>query len=507
MALLTAVTLSLAGCNLPRVAPTGLPMTSQRQTEIAGILNPQGLNTQVSEPPTGSTASTDVPTPIPTEMGLVQLEGYLLYPTRWGDTLPALALRFDVEIDQILSPIPLDPEALLPSGLTLQIPDLLVKVLPYTSPLLPDSEVIYGPTAGDFNATEFARSAGGFLAYYTEKVHDEPMSGPDILARVALETSTNPRLLLAFLEYRSGWVFSFPPGAGDDPYPIGYGASDIGLYDELMITAKLLAQGFYGWREGSFLDLSFYQGEYGRLSPMLNAGSVALMHLFATLYDQATWETHLLGASSFLNFYQEMFGDYWERAVGYEPAYLAPEDFPILNLPFQPGEAWSLTAGPHITWETGTPRGALDFAPITGEPHCAISVRWVTAAAPGLVVRSNNSTVAIDLDGDGNERTGWVLIYYHIPEEDRVPVGMQLPQDALIGHPSCEGGQATGTHLHFTRKFDGEWVGINSAFPLVLSGWQAFAGEKRYEGYLQKGDLIVTSRPDGSHGSTIIRDN
>jgi hypothetical protein len=115
--------------------------------------------------------------------------------------------------------------------------------------------------------------------------------------------------------------------------------------------------------------------------------------------------------------------------------------------------------------------------------------------------------VAIDLDGDGNEHTGWVLIYYHIPEEDRVPMGIQLTQDALIGHPSCEGGQATGTHLHFTRKFDGEWIDINSAFPLVLSGWQAFAGEKRYEGYLQKGDLIVTSRPDGSHGSTIIRDD
>ena len=274
-----------------------------------------------------------------------------------------------------------------------------------------------------------------------------------------------------------------------------------------MITAKVLAQGYYGWRDGSRVDLDFSSGGGGRLSPGLNAGSAALMQLFASIYPQSAWEAHLFGSASFLHTYQEMFGDYWARASAVEPMLINTVWQPDLTLPFAVGESWSLTGGPHISWQTGTPRGAVDFAPITGEPPCAVSFRWVMAAAPGLVVRSDRSVVALDLDGDGDEGTGWVLIYMHIAEKDRVPEGTWLGQDGLIGHPSCEGGQSTGTHLHFVRKYNGEWVGVGDPLPMVLSGWRAFAGVGRYEGYFQKGDEIVTNRPDGSAGSTIIREN
>ena len=93
----------------------------------------------------------------------------------------------------------------------------------------------------------------------------------------------------------------------------------------------------------------------------------------------------------------------------------------------------ALTTGPHIAWRTGTPRGALDFAPITGEPPCAISTAWVTASAPGLVVRSERGVVALDLDGDGREETGWVLIYMHIAERDRVTLGTWVETDTSSG--------------------------------------------------------------------------
>ncbi len=86
--------------------------------------------------------------------------------------------------------------------------------------------------------------------------------------------------------------------------------------------------------------------------------------------------------------------------------------------------------------------------------------------------------VALDLDGDGDEGTGWVLIYQHMASEGRAAVGTWLQQDAPVGHPSCEGGQATGTHLHLARKFNGEWVGVGEPLPLVLSGWLAVAGER-----------------------------
>ncbi len=123
------------------------------------------------------------------------------------------------------------------------------------------------------------------------------------------------------------------------------------------------------------------------------------------------------------------------------------------------------------------------------------------------MVRSERGVVALDMDGDGDEGTGWVLVYMHIAEQDRAPLGRWVEADEPIGHPSCEGGQASGTHVHLARKFNGEWLGAGEPIPLVLSGWRAYAGAARYEGFLQKGEQIVTSRPDGSSGSTIIRED
>ena len=502
--IILVIILALAGCHFPQPIPTEQEDPAQRLTEIAGILNPYNPKTPTPQPlPTqGVTGVTPPPNPVQ------QVDGFLVYTVQQGDTLPALALRFGVEEAEIQSAAPLPDTGLLSIGSQIQLPDRLEGMLPYTNPILPDSEVIYGPSVGSFDAAAYARAAGGFLAGYAELVRGETMTGPEIVQQVAIETSTNPRLLLAFLEYHSGWVLEHPPNAEYNRYPIGYNATGAaGLYHELMITTRLLSQGFYGWRDGSRLAVNFRNSSQSRLAPGLNAGSTALMGLFAALHDRQDWEVQLYGQDSFLAFYENMFGDFWSRAAMVEPYLLATDRQPELALPFTPGEAWSLTAGPHITWQTGTPRGALDFAPITGEPPCAVSYRWVNAAAPGLVVRTAQSVVVLDLDGDGDEGTGWVLVYLHIAEKDRVPVGTWLEQDAPVGHPSCEGGQSTGTHVHLARKFNGEWLGVDEPFPMILSSWRAYAGRGLYEGYLQKGDSIVTSRPDGSFGSTIIRDD
>jgi LasA protease len=74
-----------------------------------------------------------------------------------------------------------------------------------------------------------------------------------------------------------------------------------------------------------------------------------------------------------------------------------------------------------------------------------------------------------------------------------------------IGHPSCEGGMATGTHLHIARKYNGEWVGAGGALPFVLSGWMAHQGDAPYYGWLSKGDKIVTSSKAATYESHIIR--
>ena len=98
-----------------------------------------------------------------------------------------------------------------------------------------------------------------------------------------------------------------------------------------------------------------------------------------------------------------------------EPLFPDGLQVPTLELPFAPGEEWVLTGGLHNDWNTGTPLGALDFAPNTDEPDCAVSIAWVLASAAGLVTRSNDGVLTLDLLDDNGNTTGWVLLYIHLP--------------------------------------------------------------------------------------------
>ena len=427
------------------------------------------------------------------------------YWTQPGDTLTAVAARFGVSPDQIN---PAQPgTGLLPPGQQLTIPNLL-GTPPYPSAVLPDSTIIYSPFATGFQIDDYIRLAGGYLSTYREEVDvGEWLTGSEIVRRVAVESSINPQMLLAFLEFRSGWVRGQPADPTQVNYPIGFYVPDYhGLYLELALVAKELNIGYYGWRQGTLMDLIFPNYIRVRVSPGLNAGSVALQTLVSKFYrQQQDWLEALHGPHGFLALYAQMFGDPWLAAARIEPLY--PPDLlqPTLELPFASGEYWSLTSGPHISWRTGTPRGALDFAPITGEPPCVVSIAWVTASAPGMVVRSERGVVVLDLEGDGQEQTGWVLVYMHVAEQDRVPAGTWVETNTPLGHPSCEGGLATGTHVHMARKYNGEWLAADGPLPMLLSGWVAHAGEPPYNGTLEKDGRIVSARPDGSSGSTIVR--
>ncbi len=69
----------------------------------------------------------------------------------------------------------------------------------------------------------------------------------------------------------------------------------------------------------------------------------------------------------------------------------------------------------------------------------------------GLVVRSGIDGLALDLDKDGDERTGWVIFYLHLATKQRAPLGSELKAGDLIGYPSCEGGRSTGSHVHIAQ--------------------------------------------------------
>ncbi|GAP15869.1 hypothetical protein LARV_03663 [Longilinea arvoryzae] len=366
--------------------------------------------------------------------------------------------------------------------------------------IFPDSEVVNSPAALGFDVASVVASAGGYLSTYTETVDDETMSGAQIVQRIADETSTNPRLLLGLLEFRSGWVFGQPRADSEPEYPLGFENPAIqGLDAELRLAVRYLSQGYYGERAGQLSQLVFPDGVSIDLPANANPGTAALYALFSRLLPFVDWQAAITGPDGFIRFYTARFGDPWQRAVEVlSPAGLTQ---PQLDLPFAAGETWAFTGGPHIDWGVGSPLGAIDLAPIAGT-GCKPAPQQALAAASGVVARSERGALALDLDGDGNEQTGWVLIYMHLA--NRAPVGTRVAPGDPLGNPSCEGGNASGAHVHLARKYNGEWLGLDR-IPFVLSGWQVEAGEKPYQGRLVRGNQLATASPSGMQGSSVFR--
>jgi LasA protease len=496
-------------CNFPVAESRTSSLGDLRHTMTA--VAPGDRESQTSLPDQGGT-----PKPRPSGGSLVVIpppgfdqggnEQVVIYLAQSGDTLPVVAKRFGVEPDQITSPQPLSAEDLLSPGQELVIPNLIGET-PYPGMLLPDNVIVSSPTTVGFQIDEFIHSAGGYLSTYSEPVNGERLSGADIVVKVAEENSINPRLLLAILEYRSGWVFGQPANPSLVDHPIGFYVPDyVGLYYELVLTATHLGVGYYGWRTGNLTMLVFLDGSIVRISPTLNPGSVALQVLFSKLYNREDWRKTLYDEDGFISRYTQIYPDPWAEAEEAQPLFPSGISQPRLEFPFVPGERWSFTGGPHRSWNSGSPYGALDFSPVTGEAPCTTSRAWVTASAAGRVTRSSDSVVAIDLDGDGYEQTGWVLVYLHVAGQDSISPGSWVEVDEPLGHPSCERGKSTGTHVHLARKYNGEWIPAGDPLRFVLSGYEVQAGDRSYQGKLVKGDEIISANPGGPSTSIIIRD-
>ncbi|MBE9524490.1 MAG: M23 family metallopeptidase [Chloroflexi bacterium] len=374
--------------------------------------------------------------------------------------------------------------------------------------LFPDAELVYSPTSKDFNTAHYLQEMGGFLSSYRQYLMITGWtSAADIIDRIAWENSINPRLLLALLEFQSQCVLGQPSDLENFESALGatnYYRKD--LYGQLTWAVRVLSDGYYGWITGKLTQISFTDGTIFRPPPNSNAGTVALYYFFAQLGDRSLWEQALDPHQGFLTQYEDMFPGTWSRAEMVEP--LLPDDLiqPALTLPFEIGEIWSYTGGPHPAFEGNGPRASLDFAPSMNESGCVSSDEWVVAMADGLVTRSDLGVVIQDLDGDGYEQTGWVLMYVHLADQDRVLAGTYLQAGQRIGHPSCAGGRATGTHIHIVRKYNGVWIATDNAIPFVLDGWTAHDGAESYQGTLIRGDEKVTAHQFGSQISIITRD-
>lgn len=455
-----------AGCAAPPAAPP----------PSATFLPPA----TATVPPTPDYDATPLPGREPFGVGTL-----LAYTTQTGDTLQTMAAHFNTTPEEILAKNPdLAPSATIASGISVTVPAYWFPLGGSPYKIIPDSELVYGPTSVGFDIDAYVAEQPGYLKQVGSFVAGRQRTAAQAVLYVAEQYSINPRLLLALMEWRTGALSrpDAPQAVRDNPFGPLPGRHD--FYGQLRYVAEQLSVGYYGWRAGTLTHLMLPDQTTSRPDFYQTAGTVALQYLFSRFMNLEEFD-QAISPQGFGAVYIRLWGNPFDGEV----ADVIPGGLtqPELGLPFGASQTWTLTGGPHPIWGENTVWAALDLAP-AGAVNCALTTQFATAVADGVIIRSSENTVILDLDGDGNEQTGWNIFYLHLADAERIADGAVVKAGDPLGHPSCEGGVATGTHVHLGRKYNGEWIPadgiIPGVVPFVLGGWTAVRGSAAYEGRL-----------------------
>ena len=428
------------------------------------------------------------PTPDPARIVPTLRSKTANYVVQSGDTLAIIAGRFGVDVNTIVTANNISNPDLVSVNQALVIPPPSPKFNAPSFKIIPDSELVFSPPTKDFNIQNFVHAMGGYLDSYHEEVDGQTLSGAQIIDVVSREHSVNPRILLAVLEFQGGWVTNPNPSSPFVDYPMGWmDRSRKGLYKQIFWAANNLNHGYYDWQASSIGNWVLSDSTIVPVSPVINAGTAAIQYLMSLLKDRNSW-TQSVSKDGIFAIFNNLFG--YPFKYTYEPLVPAGLKQPRLQLPFETGVKWYFTGGPHMGWDTGSPWAALDFAPTDGG-SCAVSQEWETAVADGLIVRSNDGSVILDLDGDRYEQTGWTILYLHVATQDRVAAGTKVHAGDRIGHPSCEGGYSPAMHLHIARRYNGVWILADGPTPFIMDGWVPESAGTEYDGYLKNNGQVV----------------
>jgi len=479
--------LATLACNFPttQVVVATIPVITSPEA------TPLGANLPAPTLPPTRDPNLPIVSPTPDNAhNLPTLRGdFIEYQVQPYDFLSSIAERFGVTLEELIAANDLADPNQLEVGQILRIPPQSAASLGPDFKIIPDSELINGPTAIFFDVASFIESQTGYLKEYREEVDQRSLSGAQIVQRVASEYSVNPKLLLAVLEFQSNWVNDPNPRTSTLDYPLGNtDAWRRGLYLQLSWAADNLNQGYYDWLSGATAGWKLTDTTFIPAAPTINAGTAAVQYFFSLVHPQAEWKQAVSDGGIF-SVYNRLFGYPFDLTL--DP--LLPTDLsqPTMQLPFENGVPWVYSGGPHGGWGNGSAWAALDFAPRGEMLGCNQSQDWIVAVTDGLIVRADNGAVVQDLDGDGYEQTGWTVLYMHVATDGRVETGQMVQAGDRIGHPSCEGGYATATHLHLARRYNGQWIHASGALPFVLDGWVSTSSGVLYDGVLQRDGISV----------------
>ena len=452
-------------------------------------------------------------TPTPDQSDLVRrkrpkfMPGELVdYTAMDGDTLPGLAARFNTTEREIRAANPILPERVttLPQGLPMKMPIYYRSGWGSSYKILADAQFVNGPADKGFSARSYTDRQPGWFKYYTVWSDNRNLRGGELIDYISQVYSISPRLLLALLQYLTGALTD--PVYRDDFNTASVlrmpGEAYKTLSGQLNQVAEFFNDHYYSYQAGYFSEYELQDGTLVRVDPWLNACSVVLQAYFAKIFPAREYY-EAIGPNGFVKTYKEMFGDF--PPVDEFPAHLPGSLEQIeLRLPFKDGEAWTYTGGPHTAWGSTHPYSAVDFAPPANEHGCFVSYAEVIAPHSGTIVRTGIGMAMLDMDDDADERTGWVMLLLHLKTESIPPVGTKVEKGDVLGHPSCDGGTSSGTHVHIARKYNGEWIEAGGVIPLNLDNWIAENGDEKYEGKMRRFSSYVIASTSSEYFSRIL---
>ncbi|MGZ6347223.1 MAG: LysM peptidoglycan-binding domain-containing protein, partial [Anaerolineales bacterium] len=143
-------------------------------------------------PPPSPTAI-DNPTAIPTRPNFKPGE-WVNYTAQSGDTLHALAARFNTTIDEIMAANPIIPKdaTTMPPGFPMMIPIYYRALWSSAYQIMPDAAFVDGPVQIGFNTSAFVDSHSGWWKNYIAYAGGQYRTGAEIVDYVATNYSISP---------------------------------------------------------------------------------------------------------------------------------------------------------------------------------------------------------------------------------------------------------------------------------------------------------------------------
>lgn len=352
--------------------------------------------------------------------------------------------------------------------------------------LIANDRFVFHPSLYGYSVQAFLDGTPSVLKNTTVATADGTATAAEVIEFYSYLYSINPQVLLTLLEMKQGLIAK--PTAPPEEIALAMGNQDpqaYGFAKQVEWAAASLAQAFYAQPLAQVTAAGLPELRY----------ETAASNALDAFVQQSPDISAASSGFDFPDVFEQLFGEVLEVSAASKASATAE---PAWSLPWQYGNTWYYTSGPHSdSWgnlpyyntRTSSPNSGLDFAP-GGNSGCYESSSWISTMAPGQIVHSARSLILVE------HSDGWSSYYYHVAGRDRRGTG-RVNQGDTIGHPSCDAEyntdkdpKPTGTHVHVARLYNGQF---QPADRWNIGGWEVRSGSSNYNGTMVRNGVTKTA--------------